>query len=210
MQSVNKNIIKFLWILILSCCLPSFSPAQSFAEEKTEQETLKQETEQLPSFGGKLDLTPQLPEENAEIKAETQSLRADENSANVQKNTEQKERAEQAKRARQTERAEQTGQAAQKSEQPRLPAQKDTILAPGHGNNSVMIQEDGSNVMIVHGSNKIPENYTNSTNINNGFYMNITNPDGSGMNMGTYSNSSSNSNTPRKQSKAQMIIDKME
>ena len=85
---------------------------------------------------------------------------------------------------------------------------KDIILAPGSNQNSVIMQEDGSNVIIVHGSNKIPENYTNSTNVNNGFYMNITNPDGSGMNMGTYFNSNSGSNSPRKRSRAQIIVDK--
>lgn len=86
---------------------------------------------------------------------------------------------------------------------------KDIILAPGR-HHSVIIEEDGSNVMILHGQDKIPENYTNSTNINNGFYMNIINPDGSAMNMGTYFNSNSNSNYPRKRSSAQMIIDKVE
>lgn len=190
----KKNIIKKLCFLSLSCCLPAFSsPVQTFAEEIPEQETFIQETEQLPSLGGKLDLTPQIPEESAENKSEKQSLTTDENSVTAINTTEQKT------------------PAAQKTEHPRLPAQKDRILAPGHNNNnSVIMQEDGSNVMIVHGSNKIPENYTNSTNINNGFYMNITNPDGSGMNMGTYFNSNSSSNSPRKQSKAQMIIDKME
>lgn len=88
-------------------------------------------------------------------------------------------------------------------------ANKDIILAPGRYN-SVIMEEDGSNVMIVRGQDNIPENYTNSTNINNGFYMNIINPDGSGMNMGTYFNSNSNSNYPRKRSSAQMIIDKTE
>lgn len=86
---------------------------------------------------------------------------------------------------------------------------KDIILAPGR-HHTVIMEEYGSNVMIVRGQDKIPENYTNSTNINNGFYMNIINPDGSGMNMGTYFNSNSNSNYPRKRSSAQMIIDKTE
>lgn len=89
------------------------------------------------------------------------------------------------------------------------PAGKDIILAPGR-HNTVIVEEYGSNVMTVHGEDKIPENYSNSTNINNGFYMNIINPDGSGMNMGTYFNSNSNSNYPRKRSSAQMIIDKIE
>lgn len=198
MKYIPKNT-HALCILSLFCLFFAFSyPVQSHAENEISEQKMP-EQEPLPSFGGKLDLTPQTTEEisKAEKQSEKNSLTTEENSAenpaNLQEKTEQK------------------AQTAQKAGQHRPPAQKDVILAPGsYTGNSVIVEEDGSNVMIVHGSNKRPENYTNSTNINNGFYMNITNPDGSGMNMGTYSNSSSNSNTPRKQSKAQMIIDKME
>lgn len=196
MQYRAKNINR-VWILSIFSFFFAFSfPFQSHAEnEISEQKIPGQET--LPSLGGKLDLTPQIQEGISDSKkqSENNSLtakeNADENPANLR------------------EKAEQEAQAAKKTGQHRPQVQKDVILAPGQ-HHSVIMEEDGSNVMIVHGSNKIPENYTNSTNINNGFYMNITNPDGSGMNMGTYFNSSSNSNSPRKQSKAQMIIDKME
>lgn len=196
MQYISKNI-NGLWILSIFSLFFAFSfPVQSHAEnEISEQKISGQEV--LPSLGGKLDLTPKIQEEISDSKkqSENNSMTAkensDENPANLREN------------------AGQEAQTAKKTGQHRPPMQKDVILAPGQ-HNSVIMEEDGSNVMIVHGSNKIPENYTNSTNINNGFYMNITNPDGSGMNMGTYFNSSSNSNSPRKQSKAQMIIDKME
>lgn len=198
MKYIPKNT-HVLWMLSLFCLFFAFShPVQSHAEnEISEQKMPEQET--LPSFGGKLDLTPQTTEEisKAEKQSEKNSLTTEENSAENPANLQEK--------------TERETQAAPKAGQHRPPAQKDVILAPGrYTGNSVIMEEDGSNVMIVHGSNKRPENYTNSTNINNGFYMNITNPDGSGMNMGTYSNSSSNSNSPRKQSKAQMVIDKME
>lgn len=185
----RQKITHTLWIVSLFCTvLICFFPLQSYAEETTEQKA-------LPTFGGKLDLTPQTKEEisNTEKQSENNGLTANENFVENLANLQEKQEA----------------QTAQKTGQHRPANQKDSILAPGQ-HNSVMMEEDGSNVMIVHGSNKLPENYTNSTNINNGFYMNITNPDGSGMNMGTYFNSNSNSNAPRKQSKAQMIIDKME
>lgn len=187
---------KIIWIVGIFFFLFAFSfPLQSHAE----QEAAKQENVQLPSLGGKLDLTPQTEEEisTTEKQSENNSLTTKKNSvenlANLQGITEQE------------------AQTAKKAGQHRPATQKDVILAPGrYTGNSVIMEEDGSNVMIVHGTNKLPENYTNSTNINNGFYMNITNPDGSGMNMGTYFNSNSNSNYPRKQSKAQIVIDKME
>lgn len=195
MQYKQKNS-KTVWIVGLFFFLAVLSfPLQSHAE----QEAAAQENAQMPSFGGKLDLTPQTKEEisTTEKQSENNSPTTEENSvenlANLQGKTEQE------------------AQPAQKAGQHNPVTQKDVILAPGrYTGNSVMMEEDGSNVMIVRGSNKLPENYTNSTNINNGFYMNITNPDGSGMNMGTYFNSNSNSNYPRKQSKAQIVIDKME
>lgn len=186
MQYTMKNF----YLLSALLCLFTFSfPLQSNAEEKV----LEQNTLQMPSLGGKLNLTPQKQEEN--------SAQQDEQKENLQnKETEEPEENQEKEQVK-------TGLSKEKKIQTK---HEDIVLAPGHNQNSVIMQEDGSNVIIVHGSNKAPENYTNSTNVNNGFYMNITNPDGSGMNMGTYFNSNSNSNSLRKRSSAQIIVDKME
>lgn len=188
MKINNKKFSKNISFLLALLCLFTFSfPIKSHAEEKNLDST----SLQMPSFGGKLDLTPQKPEDIAEQKSEQdkEQTAENENQENEQINLTP---AKGQKKNPQTKR-------------------EDIILAPGHNQDSVIMQEeDGSNVIIVHGTNKKPENYTNSTNVNNGFYMNITNPDGSGMNMGTYFNSNSSSNSPQKRSRAQIIVDKKE
>lgn len=189
----NKLTAKNISFFCALCCMFAFSfPLQGHAEETLEQNSL-----QMPSAGGKLNLTPQKREDiAAERGEEKEALKQEKPTNTIQEEIQQEQQLkvplpEENNKNIQTKR-------------------QDIILAPGHSQNSVITQEDGANVIIVHGSNKTPENYTNSTNVNNGFYMNITNPDGSSMNMGTYFNSNSNSNSPRKQSRAQIIVDKMD
>lgn len=194
MKYTKKNNLTAKKTAILSAllCLFMFSfPAQNHAENILDEKAPEQNTQSIPSLGGKLNLTPQKREVIETEKEEgKENLQSGEITKENQDENQLKETLpEEKNRKIQTNR-------------------KDIILAPGSNQNSVIMQEDGSNVIIVHGSNKIPENYTNSTNVNNGFYMNITNPDGSGMNMGTYFNSNSGSNSPRKRSRAQIIVDK--
>lgn len=83
------------------------------------------------------------------------------------------------------------------------------IRLNGMNGSSIGVAEDGSNLIIVQGS-RYPQDYGNYANHNNGFYMNITNPDGSSMNFGSYFNSSTGSNAGRRQSRSQIIVDKIE
>lgn len=74
---------------------------------------------------------------------------------------------------------------------------------------TIQTTEDGSNLIVIQGS-RYPEIQSNSTNHNNGFYMNITNPDGSAMSFGSYFNSNSSSQGGRRQSRSQIIVEKTE
>lgn len=194
MKYTKKNYLSVKNMAILGALLCFFAfPCQSHAENTLDEKTLEQNSQSIPSLGGKLNLTPQKREDIAAEKEEgKENLQHQEITKENQDKTQLKEALPEGKNKKiQTKR-------------------EDIILHPGHNQNSVIMQEDGSNVIIVHGTNKAPENYTNSTNVNNGFYMNITNPDGSGMNMGTYFNSNSSSNSPHKRSSAQIIVDKKE
>ncbi len=199
MKYTKKNNLTAKKTAILSAllCLFMFSfPAQNHAENILDEKAPEQNTQSIPSLGGKLNLTPQ--------KREVIETEKEEGKENLQSGEITKENQDE-NQLKETLPKETLPEEKNKKIQSN---RKDIILAPGSNQNSVIMQEDGSNVIIVHGSNKIPENYTNSTNVNNGFYMNITNPDGSGMNMGTYFNSNSGSNSPRKRSRAQIIVDK--
>jgi len=201
MKYTKKNNLTAKKTAILSAllCLFTFSfPAQNHAENILGEKAPEQNMQSIPSLGGKLNLTPQKREVIEAEKGEgKENLQPDEITKENQDENQLKETLPKETLPEEKNKKIQTNR-------------KDIILAPGNNQNSVIMQEDGSNVIIVHGSNKIPENYTNSTNVNNGFYMNITNPDGSGMNMGTYFNSNSSSNSPRKRSRAQIIVDKTE
>lgn len=71
---------------------------------------------------------------------------------------------------------------------------------------TIQTTEDGSNLIVIQGS-RYPEIQNNSVNHNNGFYMNITNPDGSAMSFGSYFNSNSSSQGGRRQSRSQIIVE---
>lgn len=188
----NKKITKNNFFLFaVFCVFTLVFPLQSYAEEKN----IGQNDLQLPEARGKLDLTLQKSEDIAMVKGEQKEI------LNNKETSEENQLKEGIAKEALSEDLEEKRKNIQTK-------REDIILAPGHNQHSVIMKEDGSNVMIVHGSNKKPENYTNSTNVNNGFYMNITNPDGSGMNMGTYFNSNSSSNSPHRQSRAQIIVDK--
>lgn len=76
---------------------------------------------------------------------------------------------------------------------------------------TIQTMEDGSNLMIVQGSRSpYHQEYGSSTSNNGGFYMNVTNPDGSAVNFGSFFNSNSSTGGPRRQSRSQIIIDKQE
>ena len=179
MKYTKKNNLTAKKTAILSAllCLFMFSfPAQNHAENILDEKAPEQNTQSIPSLGGKLNLTPQ--------KREVIETEKEEGKENLQSGEITKEN--------------------QDENQLKETLPKETL--PEEKNKK--IQSNRKDIILVHGSNKIPENYTNSTNVNNGFYMNITNPDGSGMNMGTYFNSNSGSNSPRKRSRAQIIVDK--
>ncbi len=142
----------------------------------------------IPSYGGKLEISPQkelLPEKEMpalSTDAENQEIGTPEQTGTTKK----------------TEKA--------KTNTPDRSTANDIILQTNR-DHSLIVEENGSNLLTTK-SSKLPETYSNSTQLNNGFYMNITNSDGSSMNFGTYFNSNTSSNGPRRKSSSQIIVDK--
>lgn len=90
-------------------------------------------------------------------------------------------------------------------------AKNKEIRLHAYPQSTIRTTEDGSNLMIVQGSRFPYHNEYNSSSGNSGgFYMNVTNPDGSAVNFGSFFNSSSSTGGPRRQSRSQIIIDKQE
>jgi len=142
----------------------------------------------IPSYGGKLEISPQkelLPEK--EMPALSTDVENQEIGTPEQTGTTKK-----------TEKA--------KTNTPDRSTANDIILQTNRVH-SLIVEENGSNLLTTK-SSKLPETYSNSTQLNNGFYMNITNSDGSSMNFGTYFNSNTSSNGPRRKSSSQIIVDK--
>lgn len=163
------------------CCLAAFAlPLTAKAEESMETFLNAPSQTAMPEYSGK--------------------LAAPQNSAPAEQNG-------QAQPNSQVQRNYQVQQNAQNSMQKSMNSY--TMTTPNYPESSVSVTEDGSNLYVLKGS-RLHDDYSNSYNHNNGFYMNITNPDGSAMSFGSYFNSNSTVNGPRRRSHSQIITDKIE
>lgn len=177
---LQKFSDKFRLSGIVLCAFCLLLPSYGKAQEEN------MPANDVPSYGGKLDLSsPKEPLQEKEIPA-----------LNTDAENQEIDNPEPADTAKKTERA----------NTPNRSTTNDIILQTNR-NHSLIVEENGSNLLTTK-SSKLPETYSNSTQLNNGFYMNITNPDGSSMNFGTYFNSNTSSNGPRRKSSSQIIVDK--